>query len=196
MSRRCPRDWVVHSSRTSRRIKRLRTSKRRRCRRDWPGWMLIRHRRTSPRPTVGGAWQQLREELNLSGFWEIRGGLRTQFDRHQHQASIGESRVQLEIEKLLADKFVFKLRSDLVYDAVVDRHTPHLERGAGFMDLREASVGLHAAGFHGCARRPAGADLGHRRSVVPERYVPEGLAVVFSSAVTWSTSKPRPTRSS
>lgn len=86
--------------------------------------------------------QSLPELLNLSGFWEVRGGVRTQHDPHEQQASIGETRLQLEMEKLLWEQFNLKITSDLLYDAVLDRHSINLERGEGFLDLREASVGF------------------------------------------------------
>ena len=82
----------------------------------------------------------LREKLNLTGFWEIRGGVRTQRDAHEKQASIGETRLQLGIDKRIAERLTFKLRADFLYDAVRDSHSLNLERGRGFVDLREASV--------------------------------------------------------
>ena len=77
--------------------------------------------------------------LGLTGFWEVRGGVRTQHDSHQRQAGLGETRLQLEWEKTLR-KLTFKLVGDLRYDAVVDHHTVDLEDGAGLFDLRQANV--------------------------------------------------------
>jgi len=77
--------------------------------------------------------------LGLSGFWEVRGGVRTQHDPHERQASLGETRLQLEWEKRLA-RVTLKLTADLLYDVVDDHHTPRLETGEGFLDLREASA--------------------------------------------------------
>lgn len=79
------------------------------------------------------------DELNLSGFWEIRGGVRTQRDPTQQAASIGETRLQLEFERTI-ERITFHLTADLVYDQALDRHSINLERGQGFLDLREASV--------------------------------------------------------
>jgi hypothetical protein len=77
--------------------------------------------------------------LDLSGFWEIRGGVRTQRDRYERQASIGETRLQLSTQKAFP-KATFKVTADLLYDPVVDRHRPDLEIGEGLLDLREAWV--------------------------------------------------------
>ena len=85
-------------------------------------------------------FDRLRQEFHLTGFWEIRGGVRTQHDAHEKQASLGETRLQLGVDKRVADRLTFKLRADFLYDAVRDSHAIHLERGRGFVDLREASV--------------------------------------------------------
>lgn len=87
------------------------------------------------------------ERLNLTGFWEVRGGVRTQRDRHQHQASLGETRLQLEIEQTPWERTTFSLTADLVYDQVLDRHAVNLERGDGFIDLREANVAFTPLDF-------------------------------------------------
>ncbi len=79
-------------------------------------------------------------ELGITGFWEIRGGVRTQRDRHQKDASLAETRLQLDIERMLAEKFTFQIKADLLYDPVTDRHSVNLERGEGLLDLREANV--------------------------------------------------------
>ena len=77
--------------------------------------------------------------LGLTGFWEIRGGLRTQHDPHERAASLGETRLQLDWEKTLG-QFTFKFVGDLVYDPVVGHHTVDIEDGAGLFDLRQANV--------------------------------------------------------
>ncbi len=85
-----------------------------------------------------GTWEALADRV--SGFWEVRGGVRTQYDRHQSQASLGETRLQLEYEQFFAEKYTLKLTADFLYDQVRDRHSLNLERGQGFLDLREASL--------------------------------------------------------
>ncbi len=82
----------------------------------------------------------------LTGFIEGRGGVRTQNDPYQKHASIGEARLQLEWEKLW-HKLLFRVRADFLYDEVLDRHEIDLERGTGWLDLREASVAFSPLEF-------------------------------------------------
>jgi hypothetical protein len=93
------------------------------------------------------AVEQLAEELNLFGFWELRGGVRLAHDPHQQRASLGETRLQIGTEQLLWDKVNFKLTADLLYDQALDRHGVNLETGDGFFDLREASFGFSPLDF-------------------------------------------------
>jgi len=75
----------------------------------------------------------------LTGFMESRIGIRTQEDAHQKTASIGEARLQIEGE-WEADWAVFHLTTDFLYDTVSTRRRINLERGRGWVDLREANV--------------------------------------------------------
>jgi len=81
----------------------------------------------------------LAKRLGLAGFWEVRGGIRTRHDPYEKDASLAESRLQLEWEKTRRD-LTFKLTADLLYDAAGDHHRVNLETGHGLLDLREASV--------------------------------------------------------
>ena len=65
--------------------------------------------------------------------------MRTQHDRYERQASLGETRVQLDWEKALQD-VTLKLTADLLVDAVLDRHSVDLQTGRGLLDLRQANV--------------------------------------------------------
>lgn len=85
----------------------------------------------------GKTFLQIVREFGISGFIEARGGLRTQRDPHQNQASIGEGRLHLEYQKPL-EAVTFKLALDLLYDQAHPYHEVNLETGAGFLDLREA----------------------------------------------------------
>jgi hypothetical protein len=84
--------------------------------------------------------------MSLTGFWEVRGGVRTQRDSHQRDASIGETRLQLE-SQILKEKYTFNLTTDFLYDAVPDGHAIDLERGEGFVDLRELSLAFTPVDF-------------------------------------------------
>jgi len=77
--------------------------------------------------------------VDITGFWEVRSGYRLGNDKHEKDASIGETRLQLEMEKIWSE-FTFKVTTDLYYDWVDENHSVDLERGEGFLDLREASV--------------------------------------------------------
>ena len=87
-----------------------------------------------------------RSWLDLSGFWEVRSGYRLRNDKYEKDAALGESRLQLELEKNL-NPFNFKVTTDLYYDWVSENHSVDLEDGRGFLDLREASVAYSPFNF-------------------------------------------------
>ena len=76
--------------------------------------------------------------FEFSGFWDARAGLRTQEDPHEKEASLGETRLQMQAETY-SEKTSATLTADLLYDPVLDRHSVQLEEGQGFLDLREAN---------------------------------------------------------
>ncbi len=84
--------------------------------------------------------------LDITGFWEVRSGIRLRGDGQEKHNSIGETRLQLEMEKNL-DEFTFKATTDLYYDWLDKNHSVDLERGEGFLDLREASVAFSPTDF-------------------------------------------------
>jgi len=78
-------------------------------------------------------WKSFLETLpfELHGFWDARGGFRTQDDPHESKtATLGETRLQLNLSKAL-DWANFRIKSDFLYDGVVE--------GAD-IDLREANA--------------------------------------------------------
>lgn len=83
----------------------------------------------------------VKDILEMSGFAELRGGVRIQEDPNQDRVSLGEMRVQMQLEKFFTDNFSFKTTADFLIDG-----TPNivqdisLERGEGSIDLREAYV--------------------------------------------------------
>ncbi|OQY06671.1 MAG: hypothetical protein B6I25_03500 [Planctomycetales bacterium 4572_13] len=77
--------------------------------------------------------------MDITGFWEVRSGYRLQNDKYQKDAFLGETQLQLELEKLW-NGFTFNVTTDLYYDWVDENHSVDLETGEGFLDLREASV--------------------------------------------------------
>jgi hypothetical protein len=77
--------------------------------------------------------------FELSGFWEARGGARVQDDKHERDASIAETRLQLEADKDVADVSL-RATADFILDGLADQHAVDLETGEGFIDLREANL--------------------------------------------------------
>lgn len=77
--------------------------------------------------------------LNLSGFWETRGGFRVTEDPNEKQLSIAETRLQLHLKKSFRNVAI-NLTTDLLYDNVVKNLPVYLNSGRGFIDLREANV--------------------------------------------------------
>jgi len=75
----------------------------------------------------------------ITGFFDVRAGVRTQRDAYERDASLGEARLRLEAERNFEPFFV-RLRADLIGDALARSQTVDLETGDGFVDLREASV--------------------------------------------------------
>lgn len=88
----------------------------------------------------------LKLPFDLTGFWEARGGVRTQRDRHERDASIGESRLQLEAEKAW-EGWGFQVTADFLYDPVLNEHEIRLEEGQGWLDLRQANFFVTPADF-------------------------------------------------
>ncbi len=77
--------------------------------------------------------------FSLTGFWEARAGARTQTDPYEKDASLGETRLQLQAERAW-DAATLRVTADFLYDPVLDRHAVDLETGQGWVDLRETYV--------------------------------------------------------
>ncbi len=78
---------------------------------------------------------QDRLPVPLYGFWEVRAGVRIDYDPAQPDLSIAESRLQLETEKTLGDLF-FESTADIYLDGVTEEPDA---------DLRKLSVTLRPA---------------------------------------------------
>lgn len=90
-------------------------------------------------PTLG-------QGMEVDGFIETRQGVRTQNDPNEKDKSIGEARLQLEIEKEF-DLVSLNLVADLVYDPMMDSHEIDLERGEGAVDLRQTNILFNPVSF-------------------------------------------------
>ena len=73
----------------------------------------------------------------VSGFWELRGGLRTRNPVEQRHSSLAESRLELKKEFYFGS-WTSKLAADFLYDDIADSQRIDLEQGQGWTDLREA----------------------------------------------------------
>lgn len=85
----------------------------------------------------------LLDDLSLSGFWEGRGGIRTQNDPVEDRATLGETRLQVRLEHA-TEKTNLKLTTDFLLDGVQDQHQHGLSQveKEGYVDLREASIAV------------------------------------------------------
>ena len=84
--------------------------------------------------------------FQMTGFWDNRIGVRTQEDPNQRQLSIGESRLQLELEKAKPG-VILKGTFDFVFDPVLEEYRPDLETGRGWVDVRELSMTITPLSF-------------------------------------------------
>ena len=75
----------------------------------------------------------------LSGFWEVRGGARLQDDPYEKAASIGETRLQVQLDRA-SERAALKVVGDFLYDPVLNQHDIRLEDGDGWLDLRQANL--------------------------------------------------------
>jgi len=85
---------------------------------------------------------EILKDAGFSGFLEARGGVRTQSDPHEKEASIGETRLQVEWQKNI-ERFRMKFTGDFIYDQVDNELGDiDLRRGRGWFDLREGWIGF------------------------------------------------------
>ena len=76
----------------------------------------------------------------LSGFWDLRTGIRVRSDPNQDSLSLAETRLQLSRDQSLGSGVV-RATIDLVYDHVADTRHLDFESGQGWLDLRELYFG-------------------------------------------------------
>ncbi len=75
--------------------------------------------------------------INLHGFADVRGGVRTSGTNLVDTGSLLEGRLQLEANRA-GDLVTLQLRADFVYDPLAKDHNFDLRTGTGEIDLREA----------------------------------------------------------
>lgn len=84
--------------------------------------------------------------IAINGFWDTRGGIRTQSDPNQDRFSLGETRLQLELQKEFGP-VTARLVTDFLYDAISPTQNINLETGTGWIDLREANIAFSPFSF-------------------------------------------------
>ncbi len=105
-----------------------------------------------PLPDFGGDDENIYEEgssslpFDLTGFFEVRGGVRWNETPLEKEASLGEARLQLQAEKHW-NTVSARVTTDLLYDPVAGRYGVDLQTGDGVIDLREAFVSWRATDF-------------------------------------------------
>jgi len=77
--------------------------------------------------------------IDVHGFLDMRGGMRTQDDAYERDTSLGEIRLQTDISRM-GDVAALQVRADFFYDDVAEETDLDLEDGTGLVDLREANV--------------------------------------------------------
>ncbi|AKJ63585.1 hypothetical protein [Kiritimatiella glycovorans] len=88
----------------------------------------------------GGPDKPFKLPFEWYGFWETRIGSRLQNDPHTAEDLIlGETRLQLAASKRLPD-VGFNVVADFLYDEAAEEVGVELDRGEGWIDLREANV--------------------------------------------------------
>ncbi len=85
--------------------------------------------------------------FDLTGFFDLRGGLRLQEDPYEDDHSLGESRLQLELEKVFEEGLTLHLTADFLYDMSASEHRVFMEEGRGLFDLREAYAAFRPTDF-------------------------------------------------
>lgn len=88
----------------------------------------------------------LLEQLGLSGFVDLRNGVRVQTDPHESKTILSEVRLQLSMEQDILDA-IFKVTSDFLLDQVENGEKVDLRNGQGPIDLREASLAFTPLDF-------------------------------------------------
>lgn len=84
--------------------------------------------------------------FELTGFAEMRGGVRVHDQNYEKRTSIGEERLQLQMDKYW-NNVTMRVTSDFVADQVADHYPINLDTGAGWIDLREAYLSWRATSF-------------------------------------------------
>ena len=84
--------------------------------------------------------------INVEGFWDIRGGVRTQNDPYEDQFSLGETRLQIGLQKDIGPVSI-NVATDFLYDPIALNQHVDLETGNGWVDLREANIAFSPFSF-------------------------------------------------
>jgi len=89
------------------------------------------------RPEPASALDMEALQTDLHGFLDARYGRRLQADPYERDTSLAETRLQLHLVHQ-GEAVTAEIRSDFLYDDVSGISSPDLEKGTGWIDLREA----------------------------------------------------------
>ncbi len=85
--------------------------------------------------------------INVTGFWDLRAGVRTQTDPYEKLLSLAETRLQIALQKDIGPVAI-NITTDLLYDVRTDNsHNIALDKGKGWLDLREANIAFSPLEF-------------------------------------------------
>lgn len=90
--------------------------------------------------------EETRPFVSVTGFWDNRGGIRTQNDPYEDRVSIGETRLHVGLQKEIG-AVTANLVSDFIYDSQAPSQKINLNTGQGWIDLREANIAFSPFAF-------------------------------------------------
>jgi len=77
--------------------------------------------------------------IYVHGFIDLKAGARIAKDAYKQNASLLESRFQLDLSRI-GDIAALQIRADFLYDDIPKGTGPDLEDGTAFFDLRETNI--------------------------------------------------------
>ena len=84
--------------------------------------------------------------VEVAGFWDVRVGTRLHADPVEDDMSLGEARLQAELNTRLSG-IGLKAVGDVIADPVAEDRSVDLERGRGWFDLRQLNATWRPASF-------------------------------------------------
>ncbi len=111
-----------------------------------PGGLTGAAEETQPPEPFGELAGEEPPFMSVTGFWDNRGGIRTQNDPNEDRVSIGETRLHIGLQKEIG-AVTANLVSDFLYDSQAPSQDINLNTGQGWIDLREANIAFSPFAF-------------------------------------------------